>query len=149
MIMDKLSEFADAATISTAATGRAVFGSAIDMGTPPRDIGAGQPVYLVITIDTAVAGTSSTVSFELVSDAQSPVAVDATATLHWASMAIPEASLVAGYKIVVPLPSVKPEYERYLGLITNVGSAVLTAGKANAFLTLDPHGYKSYPEGNN
>lgn len=149
MIIDKLSEFADAAALSTTATGRAVVGNALFLGSPPRDIGAGQNLYLVITVDTAVAGTSSTVSFELVSDAQDPVAVDNTATIHVATKAIPEATLVAGYKMVIPLPSVAPDYEQYLGLIANVGTAALTAGKINAFLTLDPTGNRPYPEGIN
>ena len=148
MIMDKLAEFCDATALSTAGTGLAAIGTNLDL-TLARDIGAGQPLYLVITVDTAVAGTSSTVEFQLVSDAQDPPAADATETLHWASMAIPEATLVQGYTIVVPLPSVNPSYERYLGIQQNVGNAALSAGKINAFLTMDPHGWRAYPEGNN
>lgn len=50
--------------------------------------------------------------------------------------AIPKASLVAGYLVAaVALPI--GSYERYLGIIQNVGTAALTAGKINAFLTTD------------
>lgn len=148
MIMDKLAEFCDATALSTAGTGLAAIGSTIDLGNPARDIGNGQQLYLVITVDTAVtSGGAATVSFQLVSDSVTPPAAASTETLHWASHAIPKATLVAGYKLVVPLPSVNPAYERYLGIQQNVAVAALTAGKINAFLTMDPTGWKAYPEG--
>lgn len=153
MILDSIEEFADATALSTAATGRALVGNVMDLGTPPtgtvfRDIGSGRPVYLVISVDTAVtSGGAATVSFELSSDAQAAIAVDGTETIHWASFAIPKASLVAGYQIVIALPPELPLYERYLGIVQNVGAAALTAGKINAFLTLDPSAYKAYTDG--
>lgn len=58
--------------------------------------------------------------------------------MHYKSAAVPKATLVAGYNVVnVKLP--KGQYERYLGILQNVGTAALTAGKVNAGLTpLDP-----------
>lgn len=145
MIIDKLSEFCDATALSTAGTGLAAIGSNLNMNVV-RAIGDGQPIYLVITVDTAVTGTSSTVAFQLVSDGQDPPAADATETLHWESMAIPEATLVQGYTICVPLPWENPPYEQYLGIQQNVGAAALTAGKINAFLTCDGHHWKAYAD---
>lgn len=144
MILDERSEFADATTIPTA-TGRSLLGDVMDLSVA-RDIGDGEPLYLVVQIDTAVTSAgSATVSFELVSDAQAAIAVDGTASLHAASAAIPKATLVAGYTaFVVALPREGVAYERYLGVISNVGVATLTAGKANAFLTHDPAKYKAY-----
>lgn len=153
MILDSLEEFADATALSTAATGRALVGNVMDLGTPPTgtvfgDIGNGQPVYLVIQVDTAVTSAgAATVSFELSSDAQAAIAVDASETIHFASAAIPKATLIAGYQIVIPLPPELPLYERYLGIVQNVGTAALTAGKINAFLTLDAALYKAYTDG--
>lgn len=149
MIFDKLTEIADAAVLSLAATGRQAVGTPIDLGVVSRDIGAGKPLYMVITVDTAIlSGGSATVSFEIVSDSVNPVAVDGTATLHAKTADVAKATLVAGYTMVIPLPSVNPVYEQYLGLIVNVGTAVLTAGKINAFLTIDPSGWKAYPNEN-
>lgn len=149
MIIDKFWEFADASALSTAATGVAAIGSSVNMGLA-RDIGAGKPIFLVITVDTAVtSGGSATVEFQLVSDGQAALAVDGTATVHWKSGAIPKATLVAGYMLVVPLPSVNPAYEQYVGLLQNVAVAALTAGKFNAFLTYDPPGWKAYADADN
>jgi len=53
---------------------------------------------------------------------------------------------VAGYEMCIPLPLEGDAYERYLGVIQNVGTAALTAGAINAFLTLDPRGYKAYAD---
>jgi hypothetical protein len=147
MIMDDLLEFADATALSTSGTGIANVGDIIDLGATPQDFGNGHGMYLVIQVDTAVTSAgSATVSFQLVSDAGA-IATDGSASLHYASAAIPKATLVAGYELVIPVPlSVGVEYERYLGVQQNVGTAALTAGKINAFLTKDPKGWKSYPD---
>lgn len=145
MIMDRLAEFCDATSLDTAGTGLAFIGSTYNMS-DTRDLGAGQTVYLVITVDTAVTGSSSTVAFQLVSDSTATPAADATETLHWESMAIPEATLVAGYTLCVPVPWENPAYEQYVGIQQNVGTAALTAGKINAFLVLDGHRWKAYAD---
>lgn len=137
MILDERSEFADATALSTAATGLALVGDVIDLGTD--GINEVEGLDLFITVDTAVTSAgSATVEFQLVSDAQAAIAVDGSATVHYKSAAVPKATLVAGYTVVnVKLP--KGQYERYLGILQNVGTAALTAGKVNAGLTpLDP-----------
>ena len=149
MIMDELTEFCDATALSTVGTGLAQVGSGLDLSVA-RDIGNGKPVYLVITVDTApTSGGAATTAFQLVSDASATMAADGTETLHWESQAFAIADLPVGKKIVIPLPLEDPDYERYLGIQQNVLTAALTAGAINAFLTLDPHGNKSYPEGTN
>lgn len=146
MILDDLLEFADAAALSTAATGLALVGDVIDLGAPPsgsvyRDIGNGEPIYLVIGIDTAVTSAgSATVSFVLASDSTASIATDGSASQHFATAAIAKGTLVAGYLVCVialPMDGGVP-YERYLGILQNVGTAALTAGKFNAFLTRTP-----------
>lgn len=137
MILDERSEFADATALSTAATGLALVGDVIDLGTD--GINEVDGIELFITVDTAVTSAgSATVEFQLVSDAQAAIAVDGSASVHYKSAAVPKATLVAGYGVVnVKLP--KGQYERYLGILQNVGTAALTAGKINAGLTpLDP-----------
>lgn len=137
MILDERNEFADATALSTAATGLALVGDVIDLGTD--GINEVDGIDLFVTVDTAVTSAgSATVEFQLVSDAQAAIAVDGSATVHYKSAAVPKATLVAGYTVVnVKLP--KGQYERYLGILQNVGTAALTAGKVNAGLTpLDP-----------
>lgn len=144
MILDERNEFADATALSTAATGRALVGDVIDLGAASSDIGNGQPLYLVVQVETAVtSGGSATVSFELTSDSTADLAT--SPTVHFATAAIAKATLVAGYvAAVVALPIAS--YERYLGITQNVGTAALTAGKINAFLTTDVSKWVATPD---
>jgi hypothetical protein len=148
MIMDSLLEFADSQDISQVA-GTYLSTNVVDLQ-EARDIGNGQPLYLVIQIDAAVtSGGSATVNFRLRSD--SVAAIHATtSTGHIETGAIAIASLVAGYQLIIPLP---PEgsnaYEQYLGVQAIIATATTTAGTYSAFLTLDPAGNKSYPDATN
>lgn len=151
MILDERTEFADATALSTGGTGRQLVGDVYDTGIAgtslqPNDLGVGGELYLVIAVDTAfTSGVAATVSFELASDAAAAIATDGTATVHFATSAIAVATLVAGYHVaVVRLPS--GIYERYLGIIANVGTAALTAGKINAFLTTDVSRIRHYAD---
>ena len=143
MILDSRNEFAGATALSTSATGLALVGNVIDLGTD--GINDVEDMYLVIQVDTAVTSSgSATVEFQLVSDAQAAIAVDGTATVHTKTAAVAKASLIAGYTVAqIELP--KGQYERYLGVLQNVGTAALTAGKINAFLTPTPVTAKSFP----
>lgn len=142
MILDNLTEFADAQTVTATD-----ISDVIDLGSAPtlQDIGNGRPLYLVLTCDeTAAAGGSATVNFSLESDSTANLAT--SATTHASTGAIGKASLVAGtFKRVIPLP-VEARYERYLGVRFTVASGPLTAGKFSAFLTLDPHGWVALPD---
>jgi len=145
MLLDERSEFADATALSTAGTGIANFGDIMDLTAVTSDLGHGEPVYLVIQVTTAVTSAgAATVVFSLVSDAGA-IATDGSATQHIASAAIPKATLVAGYELAIPLPA--GDYERYIGVQQNVGTAALTAGAVNAFLTTNPRKIKAYPDG--
>lgn len=149
MILDERNEFCDATALSTSGTGRALVGDVIDLGAADQ-IGSGDQLYLVIQVDTAVTSAgAATVSFELASDAQAAIATDGTATVHFATAAIPKATLVAGYTVAVVEVPIVPDAERYLGILQNVGTAALTAGKINAFLTADVARWKAYADATN
>lgn len=158
MILDERTEFADAASVAAAA-GTALIGDVIDLGAAHRDIGNGQPVYLVITTDTEIitGGSAGTVKFQLASDAQAAIATDGSATVHIDTgtfvtddAAANSAQLNAGGVIFCgPLPLEGPVYERYLGILCVTATTTTTAGKINAFLTLDPTGWDAYAEGAN
>lgn len=147
MIIDERTEFCDATT-AVMNVGNQIIGDVIDLGATPtlRDIGAGEPLYLVIQVDTAFsdaadAGTA-TIQFDLVSD--SAAALTTSKTTHVSTGAMAIASLVAGFTKVFALP-IEATYERYLGLWETVGTTNLDAGKINAFLTHDVAKYTAYP----
>lgn len=135
MILDSRSEFCDA-TSAILNIGNAIIGNVMDLGATPtlRDIGTGEPVYLVLQVDTTFVGATSTTKFELASDSTADLAT--SKTVHLATPAIAVATLVAGYQVAFALPN-DVTYERYLGLWETVATANVTAGKINAFLTRD------------
>src|SRR5690606_26286134 len=157
MIMDERTEFADAESVAGSA-GTALIGDVIDLEVV-RDIGNGQPVYLVITVDTEIitGGSAGTINFALASDAQAAIATDGSTTVHFQTRDFVtddalanDDELNAGSTIAcVPLPLEGPEYERYLGILATIDTTAVTAGAINAFLTLDPTGWQSYPDAAN
>ena len=142
-ILDERNEFADATALNTGAAGTYLVGDVIDLSVV-RNVANGRQVYLEITIDTAVTSAgAATVQFKLASDAQAAIAVDGTQTEHYASAVIGKATLVAGYKLLIPLPLENPAYERYLGILQVTGTAALTAGKFNAALVFGSKTWKA------
>lgn len=149
MLMDKRTTFASAVAIG-GSTGRRLVGDVIDIGAL-RDIGAPSNIWLVVQLQTAMtSGGSATVQIELASDAQAAIATDASATVHATSESFAFDSKVVGdtlFQCLLPPEAADVTYERYLGILVNVGTAALTAGKINAFLTLQPPIIKAYPDG--
>lgn len=147
MILDSRLEFCDA-TSAILAIGNAILGNVIDTKpatTSPNTVVdlEGSEMYFVIQVDTTFVGATSTTKFELASDSTADLAT--SKTVHFATAAIPVATLVAGYTVcAVKLPS--GSYERYLGVWETVATANVTAGKVNAFLTSDPALYRQYAD---
>lgn len=156
MIMDERNEFCDAVSVAAAA-GTALVGDVIDLTAAHRDIGSGEPIYLVITTDTEIitGGTAGTVKFQLASDSTADLATSATihfdtGTFVTDDSAANSAQLNAGGVIAcVALPMEGQVYERYLGILCVTATTTTTAGKINAFLTLDPAKWAAYAEGAN
>ncbi len=152
MWLDERAEFCDATSTSGAAGSTALVGDVMDL-TSNRDIGQGHPMYLVIQVTTAASGGTSA-QFVLASDSQAAISVDGSQTVHYRSDVFTTAQLTAGFTFVTALPmgdTAQGEdtagYERYLGiLVTDVGTNTMSI---NAFLTPDPYGWTSYPDGNN
>lgn len=145
MIIDKLAEFADAAA-AFVNVGTLTVGDVMDLGAAPtlQNIGGGEPIYLVMQIDTTIVGAGSSSEFKLVSD--STANLTTSPTTHYTSGALPVATTVAGYQVCcVPLPA-SQTYERYLGVTVTSAVANTTAGKINAFLTLSPPAWAAYPD---
>lgn len=158
MIFDARNEFADAVSVAAAA-GTALIGNVIDLGAVHRDIGAGQDVYLVITTDTEIitGGVAGTVKFQLVSDAQAAIATDGSATVHidtgtfvtGAANANDNQLNAGGVIFLGRIPNEGKVYEEFLGILCITATTTTTAGKINAFLTLDPSSHLLYKEGTN
>lgn len=151
-ILDERSEFCDAVAVPTSGAATTLVGDVIDLGAVNRDIGQGKTVYLVIQIDTVIAGGTA-LQFILASDSAEAINTAGVASQHFLSDVFAVADLVAGFQLVIPLPmgdvaaGITP-YERYLGILV-VGTGTQTSGNINAFLTLDPMGWRSYPDAAN
>ena len=149
MIIDKLCEFLDATALNTGGADNYFIGSAVNANVA-RDLGMGQPLYLVVTVDTAIDSTSDNTvqEIQLRSDDSSSIDPD-SGTLHATTGALTQAQWNALGSICIPLPVEGLAYEEYLGIVQVTSVAAATAGKLNAFLTMDPHSLKIYPEGQN
>lgn len=145
MILDQEQVFADRLAVTSTAVATNVKDLAPFGGNPTanafRDIGAGRPLWLYIlvteTFDTA--GEAGTCAFSLESDDNTDLS---SATEHWNSGAIAEATLVAGYEIKVQVPI--GEYQRYVGIRATVASGPFTAGKYIAALVNDVDVLRQY-----
>lgn len=151
-IMDSRVEFCDNVDVSATA-GTALVGSQIDMSVA-RDLGNGQPVYLVIkTGDTEIitGGSAGTIQFKLASDATASVSTT-TATDHVITptfvtddSAANSPELNAGGIIYCsPLPMEGDPYEQFLGILCVTATTTTTAGTIDAYLTLDPPTTKKF-----
>jgi hypothetical protein len=146
MIIDSRTEFCDAAAMA-GGTGRQLVGDVVPLGAAVPNLGIGAQMFLVIKVATAfTSGGSATVDFELSSDAAAAIATDGSATVHASTGAIALADLDAAGDIIaiMPLPA-RATYEDYLGIVANVGTAALTAGAIDAFITPVPDNWKAYP----
>ena len=136
MLIDSRLEFVDAVDVSASA-GTALAGDVIDLGVA-RDIGQGQPLYLVIQVTTLFAsGGSATVNFRLRSDGVAAIH-DTTSTAHLETGALAFTLLTLGTRYVIPIPPEGNAYEQFLGVQVVVTVADTTAGDVNAFLTTEP-----------
>lgn len=146
MIMDERGEFADATALDTSGTGRDILGDVIDTG--GDGINFVEDLYLVLICTTApTSGGAATLGFELVSDAAAALETDGTATAHITVAEEAIANWTVGRMVSIPLPP--GTYERYLGVLQTVGTAALTAGAFDAFLTPTPYTYKAFPDATN
>lgn len=155
MILDETLEFADATSVAAAA-GTALIGDVIDLETA-RDIGSGEPIYLVIQTTTSIitGGAAGTIKFQLASDAQAAIATDGSASVHFDTGTFvtdgdDANELDAGTVIaVVALPMEGRAYEQYLGILCTIATTTVTAGAINAFLTKDVSKWKAYADAAN
>lgn len=139
MIMDAQLLFSDAQAITAAAAST----NYIDVGTP-RNIGVGERLFVVVTVDVAFtdASSNSTLTVALEGDSTTTFTPDATQTLF----TIP-ALAAAGAMYIAPIaPDFAANY-RYMQLKYTPNNGDLTTGSLTAFITKDIQAYTSYAKG--
>jgi len=158
MWLDERTEFCDNVDVSASA-GTALIGDVIDSSVV-RDLGNGQPVYLVIRTggtEIITGGSAGTLQFRLVSDSAAAIATSGDATEHFRtdtfvtddSAANSDLFNAGGLIFMGAIPLEGPAYERYVGILAVTATTTTTAGTVNAFLTLDPGGWTSYADATN
>lgn len=157
MLVDSTTEFASATSVAAAA-GTALIGNQIPLSVA-RDIGEGQPIYLVIrpTTEIITGGNAGTVQFVLASDATAAIAIDGSASVHFTSKAFvtdgtdandAELKVNAARPIVmVAVPMEGVAYEAFLGILCITATTTTTAGAIDAFLTPYPGKHQVYADG--
>ncbi len=148
MLMDQHALFCEDFVIPVG-TGKKLVGDVIDLE-DLRDIGSTDNIWIVAQVTEAITSAgAATVQALISSDAQAAISVDGTESQHLAGAVIAKANAIIGavlLKAILPLEGVVT-YERYLGLIIDVGTAALTAGKVTVFTTMHPPVIKNYPDG--
>lgn len=134
MFLDAQLEFSNAQTAATA-----VSTNVLDL-TPSkgavRDIGVGQPVYLVLYTPTVLAGTSPTLTAAVQTD---DAAAFSSAAVLFTTPALTPADFAKG-PVVFVLPG---GAEKFLRLSYTAGGTVST-GTITASLSLDAQRWKAY-----
>lgn len=138
MIMDYHNLFDQAAAITVTRNSTNV----IDLLRASQDIGAGENLFVTITVTTAfTAGGSATLQVALVTDDNTSLSSPTTLQDQVAVIAV--ASLIAGYEIVFRInPS--SVMERYLGLVYTVATGPMTAGNVTAGIVVDIQRWRAY-----
>lgn len=145
MILDRTNEFSD----SQAVTATAISANVIDVNPAAKnatiDYGAGEPVWLVLQVDTTfTAAGAATLTASLESAANA--ALSSGPVVHYTTPALALADLVAGAEVArIRLP--RGDYKRYLGMRYTVGTGPMTAGAISAFLVKDAQDRKTYESG--
>jgi hypothetical protein len=142
MITDDFLLFAQAQA-SVRAAGSYTSTNVLDVGAKPRDIGSGEQLQILITIDIAFAGGTS-VDFQIITADDAAMSVNVTQI--GSTGPILEAVLVPGYLRYVDMPNVPGVGQRYVA-IRAVGVGVHTAGSFSARMVKDVVDAKTYGVG--
>ena len=155
MILDERNEFCDATSVVlTAGAAAQNIGDSIPLGIAGADLGNGEPIYLVVSVDTGInAASAGSIAFALVSDStavpdaagRTVHAVSPTFVTSTTSGNAPSGALRAGQALwVLALPMEGNTYEQFVALQVTVLTANTTAGAISAFLTHDVARWKAY-----
>lgn len=134
-----------ATAYSPTATGANTQGQYVDLETIVDEGMGNDIVFYVQVAAAATSGGSATVDFQLIGNPTDPTFSSGNLTLIDTGL-IAVATLVAGYEVKIKIP--RGFLIRYLKLNVQIGTAVLTAGTFNAWLTTDSlQDIRAYPAG--
>lgn len=139
MFLDSQLLFSDAQAITAAATST----NTLDLGAV-RDIGTGQNLFVVVTVDIAFTdtGSDSTLTVTLWGDSTTTLTPDATQDLF----VIP-ALTAAGATFIASLdPGAAPLQLQYIALRYTPNNGNLSTGTITAFVTKDVQRVRAYPD---
>jgi hypothetical protein len=144
MILDESLEFSDAQAV----TSTAISTNVVDNGATPttRDLGNGDPLYLVVQTNTTCtdSGSDATLTVTLESDSTADLAT--SATTHFSTGALAFAAFKDAGTVLACVALPHGNYERYMGVRYTVASGPLTAGAFDAFITANPQKWQAYPD---
>jgi hypothetical protein len=105
----------------------------VNTGTTTGDLGAGEPLYLIICVDEAFTSSSSTatVKFSVIDEADNTL--DSSSVEIVSTDAIIVTTLTLGKIIVLPIP-VGLITQQYIGMRVDIGTDTTTAGTVTAFI---------------
>lgn len=138
MLIDTQMQFCEDQALTTTADATNV----IDLQAAKRELGDGEPVWLVIDVGTALASGTS-VNFGLYTDDNAAMSSD---TLLYQTGVLTTAAINALGRIAIPLGIISTAFERYLSLtFTIVGT--YNAGTITAWLGTQPENWKAPASG--
>lgn len=144
MILDAFNEFSDAQAVTSTAISANVLNLGPVTDNTLRDIGTGNPMYLIVKTNTAATDTSSDATLTITLESDSTEGLETSPTVHYSTGAIAFASFATAGTVLAAVILPAGSYEQYLGLRYTVASGPLTAGKFDAFLTKDADLYRAY-----
>jgi len=140
MYLDAQLLFSDAQAVTATAAST----NSIDLGAV-RDIGTGENLYLVVTVDVAMtdASSDSTLAVAIEGDSTTTFTPDGTHTVF----TIPAVSAAGAVFYARLDPGAAPLQYRYIQLKYTPANGNLTTGSFTAFLTHNIQKYVSYADG--
>lgn len=148
MMIDSHNEFSDAQAVTSTAISTNVIDlyPMADQADATRDLGAGEPMWLIVSTNTTATDSGSDATLTITLESDTAAALNSANVVHFTTGALAFATFAtAGTTLVaVRLPSAR--YKRYLGLRYTVASGPLTAGAFDAFLTHDAALYRAYAD---
>lgn len=135
MIIDSLLQFSN----SQALTATAASTDSVDLSSD-RDIGPGEPMWLVVVSEVAPGGTSPTIVISIETDDNSSFSSAATVYTH---ASIAGAAFGAGTKVVIPWPMAN---ERYIRVKYTLGGTSPTFTVSSFLTSQEPTSWTSLPD---
>ena len=139
MYVDAHNLFSDAQAVTATAAST----NLIDIGSA-RDIGVGETLYLVSSIDVDMTDASSDSTLAVTLETDDNAGFSSATTI--ATIGTFAALSVAGTRIVIKLP---PDvgYEQFIRVLYTPANGNLTTGSFTTFLTTDLQAFTPYPIG--